>query len=488
MRTHVRHNGIFRCSLLFLTALFLAAGISSSDVAAAREKAISPESVKTLSGLSEALADVADAVRPAVVNISTTSVVNMEDSPSGDMFNDPFFRHFFGDQFGGGHPGMKRKYKSSALGSGVIVNENGFILTNNHVVKGADEIKVILYDKREFKGKVVGTDPRTDLSVVKIEAKNLPTLTLGDSSKLKTGDVVLAIGNPFGLNQTITMGIVSAVGRSNIGLADFEDFIQTDAAINPGNSGGALVNGSGELVGINTAIFSTSGGYMGIGFAIPSDMAKSVMDSIIKHGKVIRGWLGVSIQNLTPDLAKSLGIKEKEGALIAGVENSSPADKAGLKRGDLITEINGKKITDATALRNVVASMAPGAKADIKVMRSGKELTITAVLGEYKEKKIVKKTAYNNAFKGVTVQELTPSLRDKLNLPEGMTGVVVTDIASDSPSQGLLQVNDVIEEMDRKAVRSAQEYEAIVSKIGEHDTVLLLIFRDGGSIYMTIKP
>ena len=484
MKTHVRHNGIFRSSLLFLTALFLAAGISSSDIAAAREKAISPESVKTLSGLSEALADVADAVRPAVVNISTTSVVNMEDSPYGDMFNDPFFRHFFGD----GHPGMKRKYKSSALGSGVIVNENGFILTNNHVVKGADEIKVILYDKREFKGKVVGTDPRTDLSVVKIEAKNLPTLTLGDSSKLKTGDVVLAVGNPFGLNQTITMGIVSAVGRSNIGLADFEDFIQTDAAINPGNSGGALVNGRGELVGINTAIFSTSGGYMGIGFAIPSDMAKSVMDSIIKHGKVIRGWLGVSIQNLTPDLAKSLGIKETEGALIAGVENSSPADKAGLKRGDLITEMNGKKITDATALRNVVASMAPGAKADIKIIRSGKELTITAVLGEYKEKKIVKKTAYNNAFKGVTVQELTPSLRDKLNLPEGIAGVVVTDIASDSPSQGLLQVNDVIEEMNRKAVRSAQEYEAIVSKIGEHDTILLLIFRDGGSIYMTLKP
>ena len=484
MKTHVRHNGIFRSSLLFLTALFLAAGISSSDIAAAREKAISPESVKTLSGLSEALADVADAVRPAVVNISTTSVVNMEDSPYGDMFNDPFFRHFFGD----GHPGMKRKYKSSALGSGVIVNENGFILTNNHVVKGADEIKVILYDKREFKGKVVGTDPRTDLSVVKIEAKNLPTLTLGDSSTLKTGDVVLAIGNPFGLNQTITMGIVSAVGRSNIGLADFEDFIQTDAAINPGNSGGALVNGRGELVGINTAIFSTSGGYMGIGFAIPSDMAKSVMDSIIKHGKVIRGWLGVSIQNLTPDLAKSLGIKETEGALIAGVENSSPADQAGLKRGDLLTEMNGKKITDATALRNVVASMAPGAKADIKIIRSGKELTITAVLGEYKEKKIVKKTAYNNAFKGVTVQELTPSLRDKLNLPEGMAGVVVTDIASDSPSQGLLQVNDVIEEMNRKAVRSAQEYEAIVSKIGEHDTILLLIFRDGGSIYMTLKP
>ncbi len=226
---------------ILLTTIFLAAGVASAS-----EKVISQESIKTLSNLSKALADVAEVVRPAVVNISTTSIETMEENPHGDMFNDPFFRHFFGDQFG--HPGQKRKYKSSALGSGVIVSEDGYILTNNHVVKGAEEIKVILFDKREFKGKVVGTDPRTDLAVVKIDAKNLPTLSFGDSGKLKTGDIVLAVGNPFGLSQTITMGIVSAVGRSNIGLADFEDFIQTDAAINPGNSGGALVNGSGELV------------------------------------------------------------------------------------------------------------------------------------------------------------------------------------------------------------------------------------------------
>jgi serine protease Do len=355
------------------------------------------------------------------------------------------------------------------------------------VVEGAEEIKVILYDKREFKGKVVGTDPRTDLAVVKINAKDLPTLTFGDSGKLKTGDIVLAIGNPFGLNQTITMGIVSAVGRSNIGLADFEDFIQTDAAINPGNSGGALVNGRGELVGINTAIFSTSGGYMGIGFAIPSDMAKSVMDSIIKHGKVIRGWLGVSIQNLSPDLAKSLGIHATEGALIAGVENGSPADKAGLKRGDLVTEMNGKKITDVTTLRNMVAAAAPGTRIDFKIVRNGKEMTLAVQLGEYREKKIVKKTEYDNALKGVTVQELTPGLRDKLNLPEDTVGVVITDIGSDSPAQGLLQANDVIEEIDRKPIKSAQAYEEIVSKIGKHDAVLLLIYRDGGSIYLTIK-
>jgi len=269
------------------TAVLLVGSLVSPGSVFAREKTISHESINLLTKLSDALAEVAGAARPAVVNISTTSTVTMEDNPMGDMFNDPFFRHFFGDQFG--HQGQKRKYKSSALGSGVIVSENGYILTNNHVVKGADEIKVILYDKREFKGRIIGTDPRTDLAVIKINAKGLPTLSLGDSGKLKTGDVVLAVGNPFGLNQTITMGIVSAVGRSNIGLADLEDFIQTDAAINPGNSGGALVNSRGELVGINTAIFSTSGGYMGIGFSVPSSMAKTVMDSIIKHGKVVRG-------------------------------------------------------------------------------------------------------------------------------------------------------------------------------------------------------
>jgi serine protease Do len=478
---------IIHSSLALLTAFLLLAVLSSSGTALAREKGVSPEAVKTLTKLSEALSEVADAVRPAVVNISTTSITTMEDNPFGDMFNDPLFKHFFGDQFGGGQ-GQKRKFKSSALGSGVIMSSHGYILTNNHVVKGADEITVILYDKREFKGKVVGTDSRTDLAVIKINAKDLPTLPFGDSAKMKTGDIVLAVGNPFGLNQTITMGIVSAVGRSNIGLADFEDFIQTDAAINPGNSGGALVNGSGELVGINTAIFSTSGGYMGVGFAIPSDMAKTVMDSIIKHGKVVRGWLGVSIQNLTPELAKPLGIKETEGALITGVESGSPAEKAGLKRGDLITEMNGKKIADATNLRNTVAGTAPDTKIDLKIIRSGKELPVSLVLGEYREKKIIKKTEYDNMLKGVTIQELTPSLREKLDLPEDLSGVVVTDVSSNSPAAGGLQPNDVIQEVDRQPVQSAREFDEIVKKIGKKDTVLLLISRGGGSAYLTIEP
>jgi serine protease Do len=241
-------------------------------------------------------------------------------------------------------------------------------------------------------------------------------------------------------------------------------------------------------VGINTAIYSTSGGYMGIGFSIPSDMAKSVMDSIIKYGKVIRGWMGVSIQNLTPELAKSMGFKETEGALIAGVEGGSPADKAGLKQGDLIVDMNGKKVVDSTSLRNMVAASAPGTKVDIKIIREGKEQTISMTLGEYKEKKVIKKTEYENALKDVTVEELNPSIRERLNLPENLNGVVITGVSADSPAQGLLQANDVIQEVNRHVIQNAQDFEQIVSKIGEHDTVLLLIYRGGGSIYLTIKP
>jgi serine protease Do len=470
-----------------LSFLFLVSGAHmTADTAHAGGKTISPDSKKLLGNLSNALAEVAEVVRPAVVNISTTTTIPAGENPFGDMFNDPFFRRFFGDQFN--HPGLNRKHKSSALGSGVIVSDKGYILTNNHVVKGADEIKVVLYDKREFKGTIVGIDSKTDLAVVKIDAKDLPTVKMGSSSALKTGDVVLAIGNPFGLNQTITMGIVSAVGRSHIGLAEFEDFIQTDAAINPGNSGGALVNTNGELVGINTAIFSTSGGYMGIGFAIPSDMATGVMDSIIKHGKVIRGWLGVSIQDLSPDLAKSFNITAQTGALISGIMDDSPAYKAGLKRGDLIIELDGKTVADSASLRNMVSALSPGTKIGIKIIRDGNQQSLIATLGEFKEKAEIKKTEYKNVLKGITVQDLTTSLRDKLEIPDDTSGVIVTDVASDSPSYGLLQANDVIQEVNRWNIKSAQEYEQAVSKIKEKDGVLLLIYRRGGSIYLTIKP
>ena len=300
--------------------------------------------------------------------------------------------------------------------------------------------------------------------------------------------MVLAIGAPFGLNQSITMGIVSAVGRSNVGIADLEDFIQTDAAINPGNSGGALVNTNGEVVGINTAIFSTSGGYMGIGFAVPSDMAKIVMESIIKQGKVIRGWLGVSIQDLTPELSKSLNIKQQNGALVADVVKDSPAEKAGLKRGDVITEFDKKPVENSTILRNLVSSTAPGKSAEIKIVRDGKEQTVNVTLTEFKEKKAVKKMQYNNVLKGITVQEVNASLRDKLDLPANADRRGGHRYQPGQPGPEVLQPNDVILEVNRKEIKSLTDYDQIVSKIGENDGVLLLIYREGGTLYITLRP
>jgi serine protease Do len=480
-RSNIKAKIATGMAVIVITAL-----LGSVVIVHAGDKTVSKETVNLLSGLSDALAEIAAAARPAVVNISTTSTVKVEANPFNHMFNDPFFRQFFGDQFN--HPGQKRTYKSSALGSGVIVSKDGYILTNNHVVKGADDIKVTLFDKREFKGKVVGIDTRTDLAVVKINAKNLPALAFGESNAMKTGDIVLAVGNPFGLNQTITMGIVSAVGRSNVGVADYEDFIQTDAAINPGNSGGALVNGRGELVGINTAIFSTSGGYMGIGFAIPSDMAKSVMESIVKNGKVIRGWLGVTIQDLTSDLAKSLDIKDTEGALVSGVEKNSPADKVGLKRGDLIVALDGKKVLDSRSLRNMVAENAPGKKVVLMVLRDGNKETVAVTLGEFPDHATVNNTAeYDNALQGVSVQDITASVRRASNIPDDVNGVVVASVDTSASGHTVLRPNDVIEEVNRISIRNVRDYEHVVSKIRSKDVVLLLIYREGGSVYITLR-
>jgi serine protease Do len=476
-------KGIFNAPVFLVFMVLVVTVLLFQETALARE--VSPEARDFLNRMSNYLSEVAEVTRPSVVNISTTTTVTMNENPYGEFFNDPFFKRFFGDGFD--HPGVPRKFKSSALGSGVIVSDDGYILTNYHVIKSADEIKVILYDKREFKGKVIGDDPQTDIAVIKVDARDLPAIKMGDSGKLKAGDVVIAIGNPFGLNQTVTMGIVSAVGRANIGISAYEDYIQTDAAINPGNSGGALVNGSGELVGINSAIYSTSGGYMGVGFAIPSDMANSVAQSILKHGKVIRGWLGVTIQNLTPELAKSFGVKGEKGALVTDVIKNGPAAGAGLKRGDLIVEFDGKPVEDGVGLRNMVANTAPGKTALTKVIRQGKEETLTVTLGELPVKTAAKKIERDNALKGVQVQELTADLKAGLNIPADMEGVLVVDVSEESPSYGLVSKNDVIEEVDRKPVKGLKDYEKIVSKIGPSDIVLLLLYRNGGHIYVTIK-
>ncbi|RMG73675.1 MAG: DegQ family serine endoprotease [Nitrospirae bacterium] len=477
--------GIFLVILGVITGLVISSRMDVQQVLLAEDTGISSSTTEFLERFNRSLSEVAETVKPSVVNISTTKTVTLRDNPFRDFFEDPFFRRFFGGENPFGH---KRKYKSSSLGSGVIVTTDGYILTNNHVVKDADEIKVKLYDRREFDGKVIGTDPKTDIAVIKIDAKDLPAIKIGNSDRLRVGEVVLAIGNPFGLSHTITMGIVSAKGRSHVGITDYEDFIQTDAAINPGNSGGALVNIKGELVGINTAIFSTSGGYMGIGFAIPSNMARAVMNSIISYGKVIRGWLGVTIQDLTPELAKHFNIKETEGSLVTDVVEDSPADKAGFKRGDLIVEFDGKPVKDSTSLRNMVANTPPGKQVMVKVVREGEEKILTVVLGEYPEKLEARRSYRDNVLRGVYVQNLTPELKERLDIPEKVEGVLVTNIEEDSPASEALRRNDVIQEINREEIKNTDDYDRVVSKIGRDESVLILVYRNGGYLYITINP
>ena len=468
-----------------ITGLIISSKMDVQQLLLAEETGITPDTAQFLERFNKSLSEVAEIAKPSVVNISTTKTITLRDNPFRDFFDDPFFRRFFGGENPFGH---KRKYKSTSLGSGVIVTSDGYILTNNHVIKDADEIKVKLYDRRVFDGKIIGTDPKTDLAVIKIDATDLPAIKIGDSDRLKVGEVVIAIGNPFGLSHTITMGIVSAKGRSHVGITDYEDFIQTDAAINPGNSGGALVNYKGELVGINTAIFSTSGGYMGIGFAIPSNMAKAVMNSIISYGKVIRGWLGVTIQDLTPELAKHFDIKETEGSLVTDVVKDSPADKAGFRRGDLIVEFDGKPVKDSTSLRNMVANTPPGKKVLIKVIRDREEKILTVVIGEYPEKISAMKGTVDNVLKGVYVQNLTPELKEQFDIPEKVEGVIVTNIDEDSPAFDALRRHDVIQEINRHEIKNTEDYHKIVSKIKKDESVLVLVYRSGGYIYITINP
>lgn len=451
----------------------------------ARSSKISRSSVNFLEKTGNAMAEIAEAVSPSVVNISTEKTEKIVRTPSSPFFNDPFFRQFFGNRFRQQAP---RERKSVSLGSGVIVSSDGYILTNNHLIKNADKIKVLLSDKREFIGKVVGADPKTDLAVIKIEAEGLSSIDMGNSDRLKVGELVLAIGNPYGLNQTITMGIVSAVGRANVGIADYEDFIQTDAAINPGNSGGALVNVKGELIGINTAIFSTSGGYQGIGFSIPSNMVKVVMDSLITVGKVIRGWLGVSVQPITPELAQQFKLAESQGMLISNVVENSPAELAGLLRGDFMFEFNGKKVDEPFVLRNIVAGIKPGEEVKIKVIRDEEVKTFNVIIGELPDDiQKVPAPVFENSLKGVSVRDLTPEIYDKLSIPEKIRGVVVTNIEPGSPAETSLTPGDVILEVNRKGITSVEDYEAKVSKIKPDRDILLLIFHRGATIFRTIS-
>ncbi len=451
------------------------------------EKTPLPFSLNLPKGLSEfeqRVMQSANLAMPAVVNIYTEKKVKIDTGPFFPFFNDPFFRRFFGDRF---FFQMPREQIQRSLGSGVIVREDGYILTNNHVIKEADKIKVSLLDKRGFSAKVIGTDPKTDLALLKIDADNLPVLPLGDSDQLEIGQFVLAIGNPFGLSGTVTMGIVSAKGRANLRIADYEDFIQTDAAINPGNSGGALINLKGELVGINTAIFSRSGGYMGIGFAIPSNMAKAVMESLLKYGKVVRGWLGVSIQELTPELKKSFDY-QGTGVLVAEVLPETPAEKAGIKPGDIIVEYNGEKIESVFQLKNLVAETHPGTEAEIKIFREGKYLTLKTKIAELKESSPAISSAPSSpsARLGMEVSELTPELRKSYNLPAGLEGVMITALEPGGRAERAgLKIGDVILKVNRTRVRTARDFWKAAEASGKNQ-ILLWVWREGANLFLVI--
>lgn len=436
---------------------------------------------------------VVKATSPAVVNISTTRIIKRGSRRGRSPFNDPFFKEFFGDDFSKRFQ-MPRKRRQSSLGSGVIVDASGYIVTNNHVIAKADKIKVVLSDKREFSGKVIGTDPKTDIAVIKINAKNLPVIPWGDSSKLDVGEYVLAIGNPYGLKQTVTMGIVSAVGRSNVGIADYEDFIQTDAAINPGNSGGALVNSRGQLIGINTAIFSRSGGNMGIGFAVPANMARHVLKSLLKDGKVVRGWLGVSIQNINGDLATKFGLKKSSGALVSEIIPGSPASKAKLRAGDVIISFDGKAVNSSTTLRNVVAETPVGKKVQVRVIRNKRNIALVVVTGEQPKSMTrrgpsVEKSAPNySVLGGVEVSTLTPDIRNRLGLSQRVFGVVVTRVDPESSAASRLRSGDVITSINNQQVRSLSDYNKITRRLKRNDKVLLYLNRRGRMLYLVIKP
>ncbi len=440
--------------------VFLMLALSANQLEA---KPLDPD-IALLDRTAKAFAKVVQKARPAVVFIRVEKTVEKSTAQGPfnymdpfDFFNDPFFQRFFGPRFH--RPQPKRKFKERGQGSGFIVDKKGYILTNNHVVGGADLIEVRLFDGREFKAKIIGTDPQSDVAVIKIDVDDdLPVLPLGDSDKLQVGEWVIAVGNPFGLSESVTVGVVSAKGRNRIGINDYEDFIQTDAAINPGNSGGPLINIRGEAIGMNTAIFSRSGGYMGIGFAIPINMAKAVMRQLIEKGKVVRGWLGVVIQEINEDLAKSFGLEKPEGVLVTEVADDSPAKRGGLKQGDIILQLNGQKVKDVGDLRNRIALTPPGTKVKLLVLRDGKKKLLVVKIGEKPGETTVAGVRHGILKKlGLSIQDLTPELAEQFGYKEGQ-GVLVSEVEPGSPAERAgIRAGFLIEEVNRVRVHNVKE-------------------------------
>ena len=458
----------------------------------------SEEDLALLDRSAKAFSSVVKKAGPAVVHVGVekeSSANPMGQFPS-DLFNDPFFERFFGPQFR--HPRTnpnnpkqdKRTFKQQAAGSGFIIASDGYILTNNHVVVDASKITVRLADQREFQAKVVGTDPQSDVAIIKIDGKDLPVLPLGNSDKLEVGEWVIAIGSPFELSQTVTVGVVSAIGRNRMGITDYENFIQTDAAINPGNSGGPLLNIRGEAVGMNTAIFSRSGGYMGIGFAIPINMTKSIEQQLRKSGKVTRGWLGILIQDINEELAKSFGGKVGGGALISEVTEGSPAQKSGLLQGDIVTAINGEPVSNVADLRNKIAMTPPNTELKLRILRDGQEKEVVASVGEQPAdmaSMAKKMTGSTLSELGLSLQDLTKEVAEQFGYSKDQ-GVLIADVEADSPAAELgLQAGMLIEEVNRTRVRTLKELQQALKKSTNPKQVLLRVRSGEHSQYVVIQ-
>jgi len=486
---HTRYQSLW---LPLVASLSFGVGLGFSEALHPQQVGAQNSQAQTLSQLNQDFIGISERVTPAVVSIAMTKNVKTQNPRRLDPQVNPHdFYDFFGLPFPQA-PGQERRQEG--VGSGVIVDaEKGYVLTNNHVVEGADEIKVTLNDRRNFKARIVGTDPRSDLAVIQlIEASELKQVVIGDSGQLHVGEWVLAIGNPFGLDSTVTAGIISAKGRANVGVADFEDFIQTDAAINPGNSGGALVNIKGELIGINTAIATRSRGYMGVGFAIPSNMAQQVMKSLIAQGKVSRSQLGIYIQPLDNAMAENLGLKDsRQGILVSGIIKGSPAEKVGARKYDVVTGLNGKAVQDVNQFRNTIALLPPGTQVELELVRNGEKITLKPLLTEAtttSDRQTEASAPEASVQQDLSVQELTPALRSQLGLPEGLAGVVVAQVNPSSTAyEKGVRPGDLITEINRKPVRSEAEFKQLYGSMKSGESVLLAIQRQGGQLIIAYR-
>lgn len=475
-----------------LTAIAIAGCFGSFDfISPAQASGMVPDA------FTRGFSEIVERVQPAVVNVA----VRGREAPG--------FRRLPPGPFGGppgggppmpGLPGRPPGSPGQSAGSGVIISPEGYIVTNNHVVEDASKITVTTFSGKEYTGKIIGTDPKTDLAVIKIEGDDLPFVSWS-SETLKVGNLVLAVGSPFGLKSSVTMGIISALGRGNVGITEYEDFIQTDAPINPGNSGGPLVNMNGEIVGINTAIFSRTGGSEGIGFAIPVDIVKDITNSLIQTGRVVRGWMGIAIQEMTPALAQSFQLPDihQGGVLISEVHENGPSAKSGLKRGDVILEYRGEKLKDVNHLRHIVARTRVGDGVEVKVLRDGVEKTLTVHVGERPSDDLLARSGgstplpkvdkLDNVLAGLTVEALTAELKKQFTLPEETAGVVVKDVqAGSAAAEAGLQQGDVIQEINRDVITSLADYQNIASKIEKESLVVLLLSRRGNNLFVAVNP